>query len=1488
MVSKNYWIYILHIRTIILGDIMRLEDLENKLLDLGKRNRLLNYKETGFKSISILNKNYKEIYEGLTLGKEYSFMIVDPMLERYHKTFAIEEEDNILDYSPLKVYDICKEAIKPNELLAYKKGYKLNKTLKNLMKEYKYSIDEKGINSLYLTFGFVSYIEDKTTYIAPLLLIPVEYEKNHHGVYKISASDDDIILNPTLDYFFNTTRHFDIPNYYNQDFEFDHYMEEIKGVLPSDVIFIEGMSLGIYSFLKMNMYRDIKDHEKKVLENRNISALLGNPSFGEVDLGGKIYPVVNLDSSQEKAISMAVSGKSFCLQGPPGSGKSQTITNIIASLIGNNRHVLFVSEKLQALEVVYENLKRAGLSDFAIELHSSKANKKTFIDNLYKTATLPKYNISTMADSTILAHDTLEDEIKAYMNSIRAKVYNEEFTVFDLFSLYISLDSDFIDYKFEDIKNKSYSLINNTKRYLREYKDAIEDIGYDYRNTVFYGFNDLNTTYVSYEMNKEFEGSISYLNRLNTYRENLNKYISINDKDILSVFDLYRVFDFIPVYNQMKHTEILNLSKEDIDKVLPLMEEYLNISLKQDVMAFYDKDIINIDVKELYRSLRSFSGLFKVFNREYRETKRKILSYRKDKARDKVLVRELEEILDLKDRLSKKKLLKDHILKYIKVEDSNLMEEYYKELKEYSPYALIRVKEDNRNAILDQMLSFKNYQDGDINLRALEVRFDSEIIDFYKNALTTVVNHLTKMYKLKDKIPSYIRVLNVIKELKDKEFIGFLNAYLDKGLSLDKIDSVFLKTYLRNKVLYVIQEDPILNGFTTNLFKDKVNEFISLDETILNLNRDYIISVNSMKRPDDILLDGSKFKILAKEANKVRRQKPIRLLLDEIFDFAISIKPVFLMSPLSVSTYLNEENEFDCVIFDEASQIFAEDAFGAIYRAKQAIIIGDSKQMPPSNFFNATVEENEDDYDSIDESILDMALSNFNTLSLKWHYRSRSEELIAFSNKNFYDSTLITIPEAIKDKSGFGIDFIYVKDGIYNQKTRTNEMEANLIADMVIDHYKNSDKSLGVVAFSKVQADLISDLVEEKITKYPELNKYFTGEVSEPFFVKNLETVQGDERDRIIFSICYGYNSEHKFYQRFGPLNNLGGERRLNVAITRSKYNITIVSSIKAIDIKDNNTESIGVKLLKEYLDFAENIHQNMKYSELDNGIIHKVKEFLEENNYDCYTNYGTSRFKIPLAIKEKGKDNFLCAVTLDGLSIHDNVRDDYRLIEMLLKRSGWKYYKIYSVSFNKDMDNELAKLLDYLRNEAIEEKKEEVIESFISESSDTLESHFESYKETPNEVLMRNYMNKGLEYAMTDLLKKEEPINKEYYLRKCAMALGKTRITNVVKNEALKAMPKDAITIGNTIWLNVKDHPKLRINSSRMLNEIPIEELMEGLYEIVSYSQGITIDGAFKALLKLLGFSRLTDNTKKILNDAIVFLKLDGRIIQKGECLYI
>ena len=242
----------------------------------------------------------------------------------------------------------------------------------------------------------------------------------------------------------------------------------------------------------------------------------------------------------------------------------------------------------------------------------------------------------------------------------------------------------------------------------------------------------------------------------------------------------------------------------------------------------------------------------------------------------------------------------------------------------------------------------------------------------------------------------------------------------------------------------------------------------------------------------------------------------------------------------------------------------------------------------------------------------------------------------------------------------------------------------------------------------------------------------------------------------------------------------------------------------------------------------------------------------------------------------------------LDGISRNDNITDNFRLEEMLLKRQGWKYYKIYSPSYIEDPINEGKRILDFLRNEIEAIDKKEDTESFIVEEKDTLASHFIDYKAMPNETLMKNYMNKGLEYAMLEFLKVEEPVNKDYYLKKCAIAMGKTKVTNVVKNEAAKSIPQNAQLIGNTYWLNPKDTFNLRINSLRMINEIPLEELKEGIYTIVSYSEGITVEGAFKALLKLLGFSRLTDNTKKLLMDAVVFLKLEGRIIQRGECLYI
>ena len=393
--------------------------IANHLLDLGKRNRLLNYKETGLRSINILNNDINTVFHDIVESKEYTIILIDSILEKQRNITLDSEDNDILSYSPYKVLDIINPILKPKQLICYKRGHLQAKVLKALHKEYNFSLNEKGLNSLYLAFGFISYVEENITYKAPILLIPVEYKKEVSS-YKIKEYDDEVILNPTLEYYFKQQYKITLPQYNDESLE--EYLEKIQKVLIDKMNIINEAAIGIFSFQKMNMYNDLITNEEEILTNNNINSLLGNQILGYQSYpNDKEYPVVNCDSSQLAAIKLAVEGQSFVLQGPPGSGKSQTITNIISSLIANNRKVLFVSEKLAALQVVYENLRRVGLNDFALEIHSSKANKKDFIDNIYKTAILPRYNIESKTEELIDQSSTsLSNSISLQFNPVHS------------------------------------------------------------------------------------------------------------------------------------------------------------------------------------------------------------------------------------------------------------------------------------------------------------------------------------------------------------------------------------------------------------------------------------------------------------------------------------------------------------------------------------------------------------------------------------------------------------------------------------------------------------------------------------------------------------------------------------------------------------------------------------------------------------------------------------------------------------------------------------------------------------------------------------------------------------------------------------------------------------------------------------------------------------------------------------------------------------
>ena len=477
-------------------------------------------------------------------------------------------------------------------------------------------------------------------------------------------------------------------------------------------------------------------------------------------------------------------------------------------------------------------------------------------------------------------------------------------------------------------------------------------------------------------------------------------------------------------------------------------------------------------------------------------------------------------------------------------------------------------------------------------LRRFAGVFDTKIFDIFSVDFAKLKAKCENILQEFDKLEHYHHFRALLFKLDENKLVDFVDVAIKANLAPQLFAKAFEKMFFTQWVHKITSQSPALSAFNRISYDKAVSEFCQKDKQHFEINQIKIHTKLSAKRPSvDYITNDSQLILLLREIEKKRKQKPIRTLFADAGELIMNLKPCVLMSPLSVSTFLDANVRFDAVIFDEASQIFPQDAINSIYRAKQCIIVGDSKQMPPSNFFNATIDdENDDESEDIKdfESILDLCATSFTQLRLKWHYRSRFEQLIAFSNKNFYDNTLITFPSPSADENGVGVDFHFV-DGTFDRKSKSNAKEAKYIVDLIYKHIEMYPKrSLGVVAFSISQQNLIENLFSKRRQSTLEKEFFFDEGKKEPFFIKNLETVQGDERDSIIFSVAYGFDEGGRFLQNFGPLNRTGGERRLNVAVTRAKYNVLLVSSIHYTDIDLTRTNSLGVRLLREYLDYAQ------------------------------------------------------------------------------------------------------------------------------------------------------------------------------------------------------------------------------------------------------------------------------------------------------------
>ncbi len=465
--------------------------------------------------------------------------------------------------------------------------------------------------------------------------------------------------------------------------------------------------------------------------------------------------------------------------------------------------------------------------------------------------------------------------------------------------------------------------------------------------------------------------------------------------------------------------------------------------------------------------------------------------------------------------------------------------------------------------------------------------------------------------------------------------------------------------------------------------------------------------------------------LLKREITLKKHVKSLREILARSRSAIRDLKPCFLMSPLSVAQYIPADDApFDLVIFDEASQIPTCDAIGAIARGRQLIVVGDSKQMPPTTFFQSAATNDEEFYDDENDEEIDDALrplrvfevesvleecvaAQIPNVALKWHYRSRNEALIAFSNNKYYDGKLNTFPAATRES---GVKFVYVEDGLYRrgESLKTNEPEAKRIVEDVVKRLSEpgfDGSSLGIVTFNEAQRDLIDTMLEKAVNDHPEIEKYFSPDYYEPVFVKNLENVQGDERDFIYFSICYGKDKNGKISNNFGPLNKVGGERRLNVAVTRAKRENIVYSSMRGSDLQlstcSTATGARGVKDFKEFLLYAENGGRNYQQSGTSTqdafGAEEEIAKFLREKGYQVDTQVGRSKYRVDVAILAPGSDEeYAVGVMCDGASYRDSAtaRDRDILRKNVLEGLGWQTARVWTPAWRYNRKQAEEKLL--------------------------------------------------------------------------------------------------------------------------------------------------------------------------------------------------
>ena len=1570
---------------------------ERKLLDLTLRNNLLNLRITK-NTVQLIFTQLHKLEDELAAGAEFQILPKPTDWDNPLRNAGVYQSINIAE----PIADLVNHEFTQKRLRSYLLENELNASLTHLFRSSKLSLDENGANTLYISLGMLKWYEttesERPRY-APILLMPVDIvRKSASKGFVIRTREEETMMNITLlemlrqDFGINIGGLENLPkdeSGVDLKMVFNIIRQGIMAIKRWDVE--EQIFLGIFSFSKFIMWNDIHKNSEILSQNKIVASLISGKiewdipelisdcsNFDALHHPATIVLPISADSSQLEAITESVTDKSFVLHGPPGTGKSQTITNIISNALYNGKKVLFVAEKMAALSVVRDRLEKIGLGAFCLELHSNKSRKSAVLEQLKRTSAVTKVIAPENYRSEAERIHLIRAELNGYVLALHKK-YPFGFSVYDCFSTDAQLEAIPNEIKFTDAAIETLSRTDVT-----QWNDVAEEIqaaGSLLPHPYNHPLQPVTTKVYSQQLKNESKELLSeIIQGYKTYaiacetlctKQQITSPI-INREQFESLNSIARLLPTLPDIPASIFTT--DNVEQVLGQLIVLCEEgNKRDGIRTELLKHFQQPILTVNAAELLTQWNIAAT--KWFLPKYLQQKNiknalKILSLH-----GKIDPYEITSLLEQIIAFQKVQQIIDRNVSFLipllgflwkgsecnwpqLVLISNTVIHINREIilvtgsttsaKQWRDNMGKELNEGANNFLAIHGKYLQQFTDFHLQVKALERKLNENLgIDLTdakatsNNFITEATTILEKVLAAMEQLKDWISWLNAKERAIQAGLTPVIAAYENGRIESKQVTNAYKKGLYRSCANYMIQKEAALNIFNGRLFEDKIRRFREMSMYFEKLTKEELYAKLASKIPDFTkeAAQTSEIGLLKKTIGNNGRAMPIRKLFDAISNLLPRIAPCMLMSPISVAQYFDAAGpKFDLVVFDEASQMPTCEAVGAIARAANMIIVGDPKQMPPTSFFSSASNIDEDNIEKEDlESILDDCLAlSMPSKHLLWHYRSKHESLIAFSNSKYYENKLLTFPSP--DDIANKVNFIPVV-GYYDRgKTRQNSFEAKAVIDEIKRRLSDpvlSKRSIGVVSFSSVQQTLMQNMFDELMRTHPHLEAVAM-ESAEPIFIKNLENVQGDERDVILFSVGYGPDKDGKVSLNFGPLNREGGWRRLNVAVTRARYEMKVFSTLRADQIDITRSASEGVAGIKAFLEYAEKGRSTLaiRKSIIENnqgGFEKTLAEKIRKQGYEVHTNIGCSGYRIDIGIVNKAKPSeYILGILCDGNNYHaaKTAKDREIIQQEVLKLLGWNIHKIWSTDWWENANRVMDDTLQAIKN--AEENNGKIIEAApiqtytpASAKTETLVlNYFEPAEVVVNiksnfagnlyticnlDIMHPTSSDDFLQYHNTqkirDQIKQvldiEAPIMRNLLAKRVLSAWGISKLGARINAQFEKLLSESNLKQtgidGNLVfWNNTQDpinYNEYRVATSngqkRDAEDIPAEEIANGVKDILSHQVSLPIDDLVREASKLFGFARSGANVEIAMRKGIAkaigngfVLEKDGRII--------